>query len=300
MPKNCTINGHVVELQLISLEDGINHIDEPNRDDDTVIIDENLPVDKYGFYIEKLQDDHFHKSLQISSSVSRAREMKEKERAGKWFKMRAVWTLSSSQKKVKERCRKGIPNDAREWAWYNISNASRFSGIYPSVQDNPQQLPLVNSPKASTTHDDIERDIPRTFPRHQLFLVKNGQGQSSLRRLLQCYADYDPEVGYCQGMGFIAGMFLTYMDEKRALSTFIAALSGPSNKGNFLPFKLREMYLPSMSGAQRCLYVFEQLGKRHLGSLWAHLEDQGMHPTMYATEWFMTMFSRGAYVFLFR
>jgi len=41
------------------------------------------------------------------------------------------------------------------------------------------------------------------------------------------------------------------------------------------------------------LHVFNGLGRRHLGQLWVHLEGQGMHPTMYATEWFMTMFCRG-------
>ena len=35
------------------------------------------------------------------------------------------------------------------------------------------------------------------------------------------------------------------------------------------------MYLPSMSGAQRVLFVFEGLGRRHLGRLWLHLEAEG-------------------------
>jgi hypothetical protein len=48
-----------------------------------------------------------------------------------------------------------------------------------------------------------------------------------------------------------------------------------------------------MSGAQRVLHVFQGLGRKHLPVLWAHLEGEGMHPTMYATEWFMTMFCRG-------
>jgi hypothetical protein len=29
------------------------------------------------------------------------------------------------------------------------------------------------------------------------------------------------------------------------------------------------------------------------GPLWAHLQKEGVHPTMFATEWFMTMFCRG-------
>ena len=41
-------------------------------------------------------------------------------------------------------------------------------------------------------------------------------GQAALRRVLRAYSYFDPEVGYCQGMNFIAGMFLTLMTEEEA------------------------------------------------------------------------------------
>ena len=47
--------------------------------------------------------------------------------------------------------------------------------------------------------------------------VLNAQGgQASLRRVLKAYSVYDREIGYCQGMNFIAGMFLTLMPEEEA------------------------------------------------------------------------------------
>ena len=55
-------------------------------------------------------------------------------------------------------------------------------------------------------------------------MEKNGRGQESLRRLLQLYAAIDPEVGYCQGMGFIAGLLLTYMTEDDSFYCFATAL----------------------------------------------------------------------------
>ena len=48
-----------------------------------------------------------------------------------------------------------------------------------------------------------------------------------------------------------------------------------------------------MAETQRVLYVYGELGKLHLGKLWRHLLDEKMHPTMYATDWLMTMFCRG-------
>jgi hypothetical protein len=41
-------------------------------------------------------------------------------------------------------------------------------------------------------------------------------GQSRLRRVLKAYSVYDREIGYCQGMNFIAAMFLTLVTEECA------------------------------------------------------------------------------------
>lgn len=43
------------------------------------------------------------------------------------------------------------------------------------------------------------------------------------------------------------------------------------------------------------LFIFEQLGRLHLSAsgLWGHLEVEGIDPTMFATDWIMTIFCRG-------
>jgi hypothetical protein len=93
----------------------------------------------------------------------------------------------------------------------------------------------------------IDRDIDRTFPKHVLFENEESIGQSALRRILQYYAAIDAEVsllsaacskprpqllflhplqvGYCQGMGFIAALFLTYLVEEEAFYCFYAVLT---------------------------------------------------------------------------
>merc|ERR1719188_2545062 len=51
----------------------------------------------------------------------------------------------------------------------------------------------------------IEIDIPRTFPDIPLF---DKEQQFSLLRILNGFANFDPVVGYCQGMNFLAGLLL--------------------------------------------------------------------------------------------
>jgi hypothetical protein len=46
-------------------------------------------------------------------------------------------------------------------------------------------------------------------------------GQTSLFRVLVAYAHLNGVVGYCQGMGFIAALFLSYMPEEEAFWAFV-------------------------------------------------------------------------------
>jgi hypothetical protein len=58
---------------------------------------------------------------------------------------------------------------------------------------------------------DIDKDLGRTYPSHPLFNVESGQGitgQKALRNVLQAYAGFNPEVGYCQSMNYICGFLL--------------------------------------------------------------------------------------------
>jgi hypothetical protein len=46
-----------------------------------------------------------------------------------------------------------------------------------------------------------------------------------------------------------------------------------------------------MAMTQTVLYVFSQLGALLVPTVWHHLESQGVHHSMYATSWFMTLFA---------
>ena len=59
----------------------------------------------------------------------------------------------------------------------------------------------------------VEKDLPRTFPAHPLL---EGVGRDALRRVLLAYARYNPKVGYCQGLNFLAGLLLLLMPEESA------------------------------------------------------------------------------------
>ena len=50
-----------------------------------------------------------------------------------------------------------------------------------------------------------------------------GTSQQSLEDILKAYAGYNPKIGYCQGMGMIAGMLLLHMPAEVQTDSFAVA-----------------------------------------------------------------------------
>lgn len=63
----------------------------------------------------------------------------------------------------------------------------------------------------SNCENVIQRDINRTFPAHDFFKEAGGLGQDSLYRISKAYAVHDTEVGYCQGLSFLAATLLLHV-----------------------------------------------------------------------------------------
>lgn len=178
--------------------------------------------DRYGFLLP--QD-----SIELHRSNEQKKQLveKETERAKKWIKMKNNWehTITHHSEKLRQRLRKGIPDSLRCDIWLKLSHVNDLKRVYPNrfLLQQPADVPEL-------TIDEIERDINRTFPTHDFFENGSGihhHGQESLRRILQSYASFDPETGYCQGMGFIAAMFLIYMVEEDAFYALLALLQVP-------------------------------------------------------------------------
>ncbi|KAL0035338.1 hypothetical protein WJX77_001763 [Trebouxia sp. C0004] len=128
----------------------------------------------------------------------------------------------------------------------------------------------------------IGRDINRTFPEHPQFGFE--QGQQALYRVLKAYSLHDLEVGYCQGMAFVAGVILMYLPEEPAFRVLCQLLDGAG-------VGLRSMYLPGLSGLKEELRMLDWLMERLMPELKQHLEDYGAVPVLYASQWFLTIYS---------
>ena len=70
----------------------------------------------------------------------------------------------------------------------------------------------LRSSKVVTEFDSlISRDVPRTFPSKAYFGGSEALGQLHLYDVLHSFAQYAPDIGYCQGMNFVAGFLLFHV-----------------------------------------------------------------------------------------
>ncbi|MBN3271219.1 TBCD1 protein, partial [Polyodon spathula] len=122
----------------------------------------------------------------------------------------------------------------------------------------------------------------RTFPTHPYFSAQLGAGQLSLYNLLKAYSLLDPEVGYCQGLSFVAGILLLHMSEDDAFEML-----------KFLMYDmgLRKQYRPDMIILQIQMYQLSRLLHDYHRDLYNHLEEYEISPSLYAAPWFLTMFA---------
>ncbi|XP_072981434.1 uncharacterized protein [Typha angustifolia] len=180
---------------------------------------------------------------------------------------------------VKRRIRKGIPDCLRGLVWQLISGSRDLLLMNPGVYE---QLVIYET---SASELDIIRDISRTFPSHVFFQQRHGPGQRSLYNVLKAYSVYDRDVGYVQGMGFLAGLLLLYMSEEDAFWLLVALLKGAVHA------PMEGLYLVGLPLVQQYLFQLEQLVKEYLPKLGQHFSQEMINPSMYASQWFITVFS---------
>jgi len=128
----------------------------------------------------------------------------------------------------------------------------------------------------------IRRDIARTYPEHEFFKDKNGPGQQGLFNVMKAYSLHDSEVGYCQGSAFLVGVLLLQMSEEDAFAVVVRLMED---------YRLREMYKPTMAELGLCIYQLECLVEEFLPELHLHFQSQNFYTSMYASSWFLTLFT---------
>ena len=136
-------------------------------------------------------------------------------------------------------------------------------------------------PLTKHTREQIAKDVPRTFPGHAQ--LDSLPMRKALERVLRAFAVASPSVGYCQGMNFIAGVFLLLMEEEAAFWSLSQVL---------------RLILPDyfeVKGAMKAHLVdqevLRELAEVKTPALVKALDENGCPLHAVASAWFMALFA---------
>mmetsp|Transcript_15795 Transcript_15795/g.32140 ORF Transcript_15795/g.32140 Transcript_15795/m.32140 type:complete len:284 (+) Transcript_15795:165-1016(+) len=108
----------------------------------------------------------------------------------------------------------------------------------------------------------------------------------ALEHVLRAYCYYRPDVGYIQGMSYLAGHLLLYMDEYTAFVAFGNLLSKPFLRSFYMTGTVVRDHMESR------LMVFDHVAKSNLPKLYVRLKELEVPLRMYFFQWSLTMFGK--------
>uniref|UniRef100_A0A182IM58 Rab-GAP TBC domain-containing protein n=1 Tax=Anopheles atroparvus TaxID=41427 RepID=A0A182IM58_ANOAO len=194
-----------------------------------------------------------------------------------WTGIIQEWDQDGPEKRPKaiaNLVRMGIPEPMRGPVWQRLACVGNRSEMFDSYR--------VLITKETSCETVIQRDINRTFPAHKFFKENGGIGQENLYKVSKAYAVYDTEVGYCQGLSFIAASLLLHMPEEEAFCVLVALMYN---------YGLRDMYKMGFESLYLRLYQLNRLMKDQLPDLYDHFVAMGVESHMFASQWFLTLFT---------
>ncbi|XP_038625686.1 TBC1 domain family member 4 isoform X2 [Tachyglossus aculeatus] len=190
--------------------------------------------------------------------------------------------IRSDMEDIHTTLKEGVPKTRRGEIWQFLALQYRLRHRLPSKQQPPDVSYKELLKQLTAQQHAILVDLGRTFPTHPYFSVQLGAGQLSLFNLLKAYSLLDKEVGYCQGISFVAGVLLLHMSEEQAFEML-----------KFLMYDLgfRKQYRPDMMSLQIQMYQLSRLLHDYHRDLYNYLEENEISPSLYAAPWFLTLFA---------
>ena len=226
------------------------------------------------------------------------------------------WTEKRKDKKLKEYFYMGLPDNVRGKVWMLcLGNRFSITKEYYEIQvknskeilekykiskknedDKESEKEILLSNVNSTINNEtitltkdkeksiniIELDIERTFPYLGIFKGDSPMAQD-LREILRVFVISRPDIGYIQGLSFIAGILLLNMDKFKAFISLMNLILNPI----MLPF-----YKMDNESIQQRLKLFKQVFYFNLPELCEHFDELGLLPENYFLSWNMTLFTR--------
>jgi len=189
--------------------------------------------------------------------------------------------------------RNGPPPKYR-WMAYKI--VIHYTEIYqPSkyqelvAQGSKQKL---ETPKNNSAFKSILADKGRTFSEEFRNSPLKAKFEEKLENVLLAISEYLPEIGYCQGMNFIAGfmLFLSDMNEEETFWVFVGLLQNKLTQDPSRIYGLKGVYEEKFEQLLYLLKAFNKLFKKEMPELSKQFADINLSEMLWIHKWIFCMF----------
>ncbi|KAI8987309.1 eukaryotic and archaeal DNA primase, large subunit-domain-containing protein [Mycotypha africana] len=160
--------------------------------------------------------------------------------------------------KIQEHLIHGIPSLLRGYLWQIISKSADQTFRMKDSDNMAYYTDILVRKSTSHFEKQIQRDVPRTFPGHPFFQTETGR--RSLFNVAKAYNKME-YAAFC----------------------ILVKLMGK--------YGLRGHFTPHMDLLHQHLYQFDNVFQQKLPVVHRHLEREGVTPSMYASQWFIPLFS---------
>ncbi|CAN2388582.1 TBC1 domain family member 14 [Pristimantis euphronides] len=209
------------------------------------------------------------------------------------------WESMCCSRKVREMWWQGIPPSVRGKVWclaigneLNITHElydiclsrakDRWKSLSMGGADVENEDSGLSASDREASLELIKLDISRTFPSLCIF-QKGGPYHDMLHSILGAYTCYRPDVGYVQGMSFIAAVLILNLDTADAFIAFSNLLNKPCQMAFFrVDHGLMLTYFAA----------FEVFFEENLLNLFAHFKKNNLTPDIYLIDWIFTLYSK--------
>ncbi|XP_074152024.1 TBC1 domain family member 12 isoform X1 [Sminthopsis crassicaudata] len=209
------------------------------------------------------------------------------------------WEGMRSTRRVRELWWQGLPPSVRGKVWslavgnelnitpelYEIflSRAKeRWKSFSETSTENDVEDVGVSVADREASLELIKLDISRTFPSLYIF-QKGGPYHDVLHSILGAYTCYRPDVGYVQGMSFIAAVLILNLEEADAFIAFANLLNKPCQLAFFRV---------DHSMMLKYFATFEVFFEENLSKLFLHFKSYSLTPDIYLIDWIFTLYSK--------
>ncbi|CAG9314965.1 unnamed protein product [Blepharisma stoltei] len=177
----------------------------------------------------------------------------------KWL---TEWDISEGKRKC-----------LRTYAWAELLNAHLRPVEYSLFYDKLSAPSLT----LKKYEEIITMDVARSFQSNHIV------DEKSLSNILKSYVLYNPEVGYCQGMNFLAGTLLSQIqDEELTFKCLVGMIER---------FQMSNLYIHSLPKLKQFFYMLDRMIGIFLPEIHEQFKIIGLCSSHFSAPWFITMFA---------